>query len=752
LADRTRNAFGIARLALRLAWAGLRHRPRRRTVAERLSALPRRGLPVDAPVTIRWDEHLIPFIEARSDRDLAVALGLVHAHLRLAQMELMRRIAYGRVAEVAGPLAIPLDHALRLIDPGRAVPEIVALLPPATRDWLEGFVAGINHHIASDVEPPLEFRLLGIAAAPWSIADVVTLARLCAADVTWLVMARLLSPRAKTGAGWPEIWSRLTADGTVAMVPETGDAADIAAAAIEEIVLGSGRNGSNALAISGRRSATGRPVLAGDPHLMINLPSVWLAAAYKSPSYSLAGLMIPGVPVMAIGRNPFLAWGGTNLHAASSELFDVSSLPDSDITERRVRIAVRWARPRDIVLRETRHGPLVSDLPLMRSRPGEKLAMRWVGHAASDEISALLAINRARDAGAFARAVEGFAVPGQTLLVAERGGQGRIGRLKAAWLPRRAPVPPPDLVSPPDALAAWRTHVTSADFPAEIDPPSGFVVSANERPEPNGVPVGWFFSPGERAARMAVVLDEVERVGFADIAALQTDVVVAANAELRDRLCAGVAPPAACRRLFETLVAWDGRYEPGSAGALAFELVLARLAARLVDPVRRKTYGTVWHGRRLVARELAEYPPARLATEMGKALARANRPFRRLGTWGTVHRLRLAHPFAALPGIGRRYRHRDWPWPGSSESVLKSAHGPVTGRHPVGYGSNARYIFDMADPDGNHLVILGGQDGVPGSAAFLDQAELFRRGAYIAVPLRPETARARFPHCTVVEG
>lgn len=740
---------------MRLAWAGLRHRPHRQTVAERLAALPRRGLPVDAPVAIRWDEHLIPFIEAKSDRDLAVALGLVHSHLRLAQIELMRRIAYGRLAEVAGPIAVPIDHALRLIDPGRAVPEIVAMLPPATSDWLEGFVAGINHHIASDAEPPLEFRLLGLDPEPWTIADVVTLARLCAADVTWLVIARLLPPRTRSGAGWPEIWDRLIADGTMAIIPEEGDIPEAATAALEEIVLGSGRNGSNALAVSGRRSATGRPFVAGDPHLTINLPSVWLAAGYKSPSYNLAGLMIPGLPVMAIGRNPFLSWGGTNLHAASSELFDVSRLPDDEITERCVRIGVRWSHPRDIVLRETRHGPIVSDLPLMRSRPGERLAMRWVGHQASDEIGALLAVNRARDAASFARAVEGFAVPGQTLVFAERGEArrpGRIGRIKAAWLPRRPPLPPADLVSPPDAVAAWRSHITAADFPAEIDPACGFVVSANERPEPNGVPVGWFFSPGHRAARMAVLLDGIEGAGFADLAALQTDVTIAANRELRDRLCAGVAPPAGCLRLFEELAGWDGSYQPGSAGALAFELVLARLTARLIDPVRRSTYGTVWHGRRLVARELAEHPPVRLAAEMRIALARANRQFRRLGTWGAAHRLRLAHPFGALPGIGRRYRHRDWPWHGSSESIFKSAHGPVTGRHPVGYGSNARYIFDMADPDGNHLVILGGQDGMPGSAAFLDQAELFRRGEYVAVPLRPETACARFPHCTVVEG
>src|SRR3954453_18379144 len=108
--------------------------------------------------------------------------------------------------------------------------------------------------------------------------------------------------------------------------------------------------------------------------------------------------MFPGLPAMFIGRNPYIAWGGTNLLAASSELFDVAGLPLSEVRERRVRIAVRWSRPRDFTLRETAYGPIISDLPFFPARKGEALALRWVGHFPSDEITALLAINRARDA------------------------------------------------------------------------------------------------------------------------------------------------------------------------------------------------------------------------------------------------------------------------------------------------------------------------------------------------------------------
>jgi penicillin G amidase len=744
LAARTANAYGFARLALRLAWGGLRQRPRPLGAAARLASLPRRGLPVGAPVAIRWDAHLVPFIEAAGDRDLAIALGLVHAHLRLAQMELLRRLAQGRLAEVAGPLAAPLDHALRLLDPARAVPSIQAALPEPTRDWLDGFVAGINHHLASDAAPPDEFRLLGIAAARWTVAEVLTVARLAAADVNWLLWARLLPHR--DDPEWPAAWARLIADGTVAVA----GAAAPDAGGVAGLVAGSGRAGSNAVAVAGRRSASGRPWLAGDPHLALGLPSVWLAAAYRSPSYNVAGLMLPGIPVMAIGRNPYLAWGGTNLHAASSELFDVSALPPGEITERRVRLRVRWSGPREIVLRDTRYGPIVSDLPAFRGRPGETLALRWMGHAPSDEITALLAMNRARDIARFRRAAEGFAVPGQNLVVAERG--GRIGRMIAAWLPRRRPEPPDDLVSPPAAATAWLGRATAADFPAEIDPPRGFVVSANERPPPAAVPVGRFFSPPDRAERMAALLRGCERIGLAELAQLQADSDMPRLLQLRDRLSALLVPPPPNCPVFAAFAGWDGRYEADSPGALAFELVTARLVVGAVPPPRRRLYGAVWHGRRLLTEEVEGLPPEDLDAALRDAFTKARPAFRRFGTWGGAHRLCLAHPFGRLPGLGRRWRHLDWPWPGSGETLLKSAHGLVTGRHAVSYGSNARYVFDLSDPDGNYLAILGGQDGAPESAAFLDQALLFRRGEYLAVPLDPATARARFPHTTLLEG
>jgi penicillin G amidase len=740
------TSVGVARLAARLAWAGLGHRPRPTTIAQRLAALPCTGLPVANPVEIRWNEHLVPFIAAETDRDLATALGLVHAHLRLAQMEMLRRIAQGRLSEVLGPVAVSFDHALRLLDPIRAVPEIEAALPDDTRDWIEGFVAGINHHRASAADPPFEFGLLGIEPEPWTVRDVLDIGRLAAADINWLLWMRLL--RLPRGTDWPDIWAQLIEDGT-APLPSLASGSDLASHAFAHLMLGLGRSGSNALAVSGKRSATGQPWLAGDPHLSLSLPSVWLQAAYRSPSYNVAGLMIPGIPAMAIGRSPWIAWGGTNLHALSSELVDVSDLPLQKIIERRVRLAVRWSRPRPIVLRDTEYGPIISDASLFGDGQGRPLALRWVGHRPSDELTALLAINRARDWREFRAAAEGFALPGQNFVYADRA--GRIGKLHAAWLPRRASQPSADIVTAWRDAAAWDEFATAAHHPVEIDPPQGFVVSANARPPPSEVPLGWFFSPSDRADRLAALLRRADAVGCAELAALQCDVAMPFALVLRDRLCTATLARTRDDSLLDALRAWDGTYDADAPGALAFELVLAHLMRSVLPPGRLGLYSAVWHGRRLVAREIDALPAARLSAAVQQAFAATRPAFARLRHWGEAHRLRLAHPLGAIPALGRRFRFIDWAWPGSSDTVFKSAHGSVTGRHAVAYGSNARYVFDLADPDSNRVVLLGGQDGHPSSPAFLDQAELFRRGEYIRVPLDPATARTTFPHMTMLE-
>ena len=719
-------ALGLFARALAL------RRPPPCDIAARLAALPRQA-PLASPVTIHWNEQLIPFIEAESDEDLAIALGIVHAHLRLAQMEMLRLLSQGRVAEVIGPLGVELDHALRLMDFPRAVPEIIAGLDGETRRWAEGFVSGVNAVIAES-NLPAEYALLGFRPEPWTLADLFAAARLAAADVTWLVWGRLLAARAALSEeAWHALWPRL-----VAAAPPV-EAEWVPEAAMTEFA----RPGSNAAVVAGARSRSGAGLLAADPHLSVALPNVWLIAAFRSPGYHAAGLMPAGFPVIGIGRNESIAWAGTNLHAASSDLFDASDLP---ITERQVVIRVRGGRERRLLLRDSPLGPIVSDGRMLRNR--SPLALAWIGHRPSDEMGAMLAVMRADGPESFRAALARFAVPGLNMLHAGR--DGRIGHVFAAHLPLRPPEAPPDLVLGPKRAASWKGVVGAAELPHGTDPADGILVSANDPPPKTDVLVGLFFSASDRARRMRRLLGGTGQLGLTELAALQRDVVADGAPAVRDLLLARIGTRFAQLPEVRALAGWQGEYAMASEGALVFEVILASLGAGLEKRGRLKGAGAVWTARALLAAEIAAMPSASLRPLIAVALRDAARALRRWRNWGGAHRMRLAHQLARVPVLGRRFRYEEWAAPGGKETLNKTAHPPVHGRHAVSYGASARFLTDLAEPDANQVVLLGGQDGWLGSGNFLDQATLWREGRYLALPLSPEVARA-WPHHTVVK-
>ena len=228
-----------------------------------------------------------------------------------------------------------------------------------TKVWIDNFVAGINLYQSRTEVLPHEFAVLGLEPEPWTTADVLTIGRLAGSDVNWLVWAGVLKLRERED--WPEIWARLVTNGS-ASLPSFDDNGDLSM--LNEIVGGLSKSGSNSLAVAGSRSKSGAAVMASDPHLGILAPNVWLIAGVKSPSYHAVGLMGPGLPIFALGRNPWAAWGGTNMRAASSDLYALADAPEIDIIERQEQIAVRWWLDEEITVRETAYGPVISDAPL----------------------------------------------------------------------------------------------------------------------------------------------------------------------------------------------------------------------------------------------------------------------------------------------------------------------------------------------------------------------------------------------------
>ena len=748
---RLRSLFGPLLVGGFLAGCSLvKPLPRETDLTDRLAAFPTTGLPVEGQVTVHWNDHQVPFIEADTDADAAFALGLVHAHLRLGQMAVYKRISQGRIAEMGGPLAADIDHGLRILDYGRAADASVAALPEATRVWLQRFVDGINHYQRTVDPLPHEYTVLALEREPWTIQDVLTFGRLAGTDVNWLVWFNLLKLRGRDD--WPQVWARLVENGSDS-VPSFD--ADEGTRRFTELLAGLSRSGSNSLALAPSRTKTGSALLANDPHLGLSIPNAWLLAGVKSPSYHAVGLMVPGLPFVAVGRNPSIAWGGTNMRAASSELFDLSGEPADELRQRTDTINVRWWFDREITVRDSVYGPVLSDAPQLSDTGTAPFALKWTGHRPSDEVSAMLAVMKASSFAEFRAAFETFAVPGQNMLYADT--LGNIGQVMAVQVPRRNGAPSDVILDPAERESVWQSMAGADDLPAIVNPESGFLASANNRPSTGDTPVGYFFSPDDRVARMAELGIEAEQLDVADLTAVQRDVFMPSSVALRDAVIAkldesglSAAADGQAAEAIRLMREWDGHYRADARGPVAFELFRAGFTGTYLEGVYGEAdwqaFANVSRIKKLLLDEIVSADPAALAPAMQRGLDLAAEKLGDYASWGEMHRLRLAHPLQFLPIVGNRFRFADLPVGGSSDTLMKTAHGTEDGRHYTRYGANARHISDLSDIDANDFVLLGGQDGWFNSSTFLDQVPLWRSGTYIRLPLRLESVQATFPH------
>lgn len=731
--------------------------PQSMALHSRLQAFPTSELPLDHSVTIRWDRHQIPFIEAQSDTDAAFALGLVHAHLRLGQMGVVRRIVQGRLSESVGPLTIDLDHAVRSLDPYRSADDILAGMPPETSAWMSSYVAGINfgaaHQLAREV--PHEFRVLAIDWEPWTARDSIALGRASGVDLNWDFFLRILSiedPGLRERVATRVLRGDTGGAQTIEPLPDDMpfDSRPILNGLTSKAAL-VGRSGSNSIVVGPDRSATGSALIASDPHLAFLFPNAWIVAGLRSPGYNLVGMMVPGTPVFAFGRNERLAWGGTNLRARTSQLVDVSDLDPSLVKETRHRIGVRLLPDATRITRQSPYGPILSDLDLLSETTGT-FALRWTGHTVTDETTALLNAMRAHSVDEFRLAVGGFAFPPLTFLAADT--DGAIGAITAARVPARAPGASFDIVTSPAASDRdWRRLWDARDLPHRMNPPEGYIASANNRPAPDGLrPYGGVFLQDERVRRLDVLLSGLQQTSLQDLARIQRDVVSPVAVELMeviaDDLRALPLTDEPERQARDALLAWDGAYHAQAAAPAIFESLVTALVPITYDTLGRgeewETYAALGRLPLFLIEDIALLP----ANTRRQLLLHALRPAGKVaaaGTvWGDLHKLRVTHVLGNLPIIGGRYDIASLPVSGSRETVFKTSHGLTDQPHFSNFGAQARHLSDMSDPDENYFILLGGQDGWINSTTFADQVGPFLDGHLIQVPLRPASIRQRF--------
>jgi penicillin amidase len=715
----------------------LRSPPAARSLNSRIEDLPKGlGSQLKGKTELRFNEHLVPYITSDNDQDAAFMLGVVHAHLRGFQLELLRRASQGRLSERLGAPAAKIDHALRIFDFGRASSKIEASLPPETRKWMEAFVRGINARWMKEPRP-FEFDSLGIELEAWTLKDLITMSRLLAADVNWLLWIQALSDE------HPE--ARWKSETAMAQEKTSWNT-------LKKIFLELSKSGSNSWVIASRRTENGAPLIASDPHVGLTFPNLWLLVGLKSPSFQVVGLSFPGIPFVLLGRNRFAAWGGTNMRALSTEFYDVSKLPASSFTTRNEKLVIRAWPDQSLKIRETRFGPVLSDAGLFKTQ--KPFSVRWVGFEASDEFTAFYKMNQARSFEQFHRAFETYGVSAQNFLYADV--HGDIAHILAMRKPDRSEVRPPGPLLPAQSQHLWKSFSPSTSLPYRFNPGENFLVSANDRPVFAPDDLGLVFAPPDRASRIRSLIETARTpLKVSDLTSWQEDVFSADSLKLArrfEKIFSAIAPEDSnSREALAALKSWDGHWRANSRGALVYASLEALLVSKLTESWLQKEREKVLLGSgyvRQILEAVLENDPKALPPE--KELRRIwkhalSGDLKKFSTWGDKHEETLAHPFAMLPFVGSRYRFYRGPAAGSFDTLAKRAHSLGEGPTPTSYGATARHVSDLSDPDANEFVLFGGQDGDLGSPASLSQLKLWQEGKRIRLPLTPALVEKEFP-------
>ncbi len=742
-------------------------------------------------VEIIRDLDDIPHIRAGDEADALYGLGYVHAQDRLWQMEFQRRVAQGRLSEVVGPEGLPADRLLRTIGLMRAAREAWPKIDGRSRALIEAYVAGINAFLADHYGGglPVEFALMRTSPEPWTGEDVVAWQKTMAWQLSanWrdeLLRVQLAARVGEDGAA--RLMPSYTPGGPVILPPDArlrsepigpglpaaglqppGTAAGVAAdlAALSAIVATLAvappfEGGSNNWVVSGARSATGKPLLANDPHLAGQAPAVWYLAHVSGGALDAIGATLPGVPGVMIGRNQRIAWGITALLGDVQDLY-VERVNTRDQAEfggalEPVRIAretikVRGGADVPLRVRITRHGPVISDV---LEHPQSTLALRWTGLDAEDATAeCFMRVNLAGSWPEFTAALRRIQVPLLNFVYADV--DGNIGYYGPGAFPVRAAGDGTRPVPGWTGEFEWRGYMHESEWPSAYNPARGYLASANNRVAPDSFPfmLGSSWEAPYRAARIVEMIEKTPSLTVDDMGRMQRDVQSAQVKAVLPFLLTARPLDAAGRDAMDFLRDWDGTldgespqaalyeawYDATVAGLFADELgedlaagyaTRRSLAAKAVDNLIQSGDSAWCDDVRSAEAETCE-------TLLGRTLQRALAGMgARQGTsnvakwrWDRVNAARFPHrPLDAVPLL-RRFFSRAVPRGGDAFTIT-----PVMPLDDDIFVSSYRQIIDLAGSDVSRFVIPMGQSGHVWSDRYANLLDTWNRAEYL--PMR----------------
>ena len=674
--------------------------------------------PISQRATVSRDALGVPHISAADWQDAIFLQGFVTAQDRLWQMDILRRLAAGDLSEIIGPATLELDRDARRLRMRRMAEEQYKTLPPADRAVLAAYARGVNYFIETHRgRLPLEFTLLRYEPRPWSIVDSL---------LTGLQMYRNLTTSWKD-----EVHKDAMLRG--------GDPAKVNF--LWAIRTGNEyQPGSNAWAVSGSRTQSGKPILANDPHLEFSEPSTWYMVQLQAPGLDVSGVSLPGVPCVIIGHNQRIAWGVTNLGFDVEDFYIEKFDPRSGrylfrgaAEQARLEqdpIAVKGRRQEPFDQWVTRHGPI------MLIDNGRYMALRWTAAEPKSFQFPFLDINRARNWDEFTAALRRFPGPGQNFVYADV--DGNIGYHATGLLPVRRTYDGDVPVDGSSGNYEWDGFIPFDQLPSFYNPAGGVVITANQNPFPLNYPyrVHGNFASQYRSRQIRDLL--LARKGWkpADMLAVEKDVYSEFSAYLAHRVAA------ACDRRHVTnpdlqdaiqiLRAWNGQVEKSQSAPLLAALVYEQLKKTVAESASPKAADAWdWQIAPSAVESILRSDGRGWFKDLDETLVRcltdAYEEGRRMQggnvkgwRYGTYNELTVKHPLAdSIPVVGKFFNIGPTPMSGSSTTVKQTTRR---------IGPSMRFIADLSSWDGSLNNITIGQSGEILSSHYNDQWDAYYVG------------------------
>jgi penicillin amidase len=674
--------------------------------------------PLAAPASIARDSLGVPHIAAQSWQDALFLQGYATAQDRMWQMDALRRFAAGELAEVVGPSALETDReARRLFMPHIAEAQEKALTPDARAIYV-AYVRGVNYYLETHRgRLPLEFTLLNYEPRPWRVRDSILVGLQMYRTLTnsWRDELRKLH---FTSQGDPQkiAWLYATRYGSETLP------------------------GSNAWAISGRHTASGKPVLANDPHLEFNLPSTWYLVHLKAGELDVAGASLPGVPAVILGHNRHIAWGVTNLgfdvQDLTRERLDAQSgrylykgQPQQAQPERDF-VPVKGARPSESLTWVTPHGPIFF------AEKNQVYALRWAASTYVAQDFPFLDLDRAANWEQFNAALRRYEGPGQNFVYADDS--GNIGYHAAGRLPMRQGCAGDVPSEGAEGSCEWLGPIPYDELPTVYNPLSGIIVTANQNPFPPDYryPAGGVYPPPYRALEIRALLEAREKWTAAEMLAVQKDVYSSFHRFLAQQAVSAFDkkhPSAApLRDAVDSLRSWNGEMEKGTAAPRVAALFANQLQKEIAHSAAPKLEDddVIAVSLASIERLLRERPigwfgdyDQFLIDALGRAVEEGVKTQgSNISRWdyGQMSELTIPNPVAGqLPLIGRYFNIGPVPMSGSSTSIKQTTRR---------LGPSMRMAIDLGALDQSQANITIGQSGHRLSKHYRDQWDAYYSG------------------------